>query len=137
MAAKDTRKTAMDRGGDLTRSVAAALVDREERRVGSRMVAYEIVAQSVGTTSAWLRSFLSTNGAKEPRFSVGLNLIEAYRRVCERVELAGDRERQRKEQIYAALKSAGLLVAPAKGTEGSGAQASDADGDQSGMEWTP
>ena len=127
MAAKDTRKTAMDRGGDLTRSVAAALVDREERRVGSRMVAYEIVAQTVGTTSAWLRSFLSTNGAKEPRFSVGLNLIEAYRRVCERVELAGDRERRLKEEIHAALDSFDKLVDRASREEGSGAQASDAD----------
>ncbi len=118
MAAKNVRKRAMDGAAGLTRSVAAALVDREERRVGSRMVAYEIVAQSVGTSAAWLRSFLSTNGAKEPRFTVGMNLIEAYRRVCERVEQAGDRERQLKESINAALESFEVLVDRAKGPEG-------------------
>ena len=115
MAAKIARK----RGAvGLTRSVAAALVDREERRTGSRMVAYEVVAQSVGTSSTWLRSFLSTNGAKEPRLTVGLNLIQAYRRICERVEQAGDRERQLKEEINAALESFQILVERAKSPEG-------------------
>lgn len=116
MAAKNARKTAMTSVAHLTRNVAMALVDREERRTGSRMIAYGNVAQSVGTTSAWLRSFLSTNGAKEPRITVGFNLIQVYRRVCECVEQAGDRERQLKDDIDAALESAGLLVAPAKRT---------------------
>lgn len=123
MPAKSARKTAMTGVANLTRNVAAALVDREERRTGSRMVAYEIVAQSVGTTSAWLRSFLSTNGAKEPRVTVGFNLIQVYRQVCERVEQAGDRERQLKEDIDAALESAGLLVAPAAGTNSGAGEA--------------
>jgi len=101
---------------DLTRNAAAFLVTREERRTGSRMVAYETVAQSVGTSAEWLRKFVSTNGAKEPRITVGLNLIQFYRRVCERVEQAGDRERELKEEIDAALESAGLLVAAAKRT---------------------
>lgn len=122
MAAKSAGKRAMDGVAGLTRSVAAALVDREERRVGSRMVAYEIVAQSVGTSAAWIRSFISTNGAKEPRLTVGFNLIEVYRRVCERVEQAGDRERRLKEEIDAALESFDLLVATAKRTD-SGAAA--------------
>ena len=117
MAAKSAGRKAMNGVANLTRSAAAALVDREERRTGSRMVAYEIVAQTVGTSATWLRSFLSTNGAKEPRFTVGLNLIQVYRRVCERVEQAGDRERLLKEEIDAALESAGLLVAPATGTD--------------------
>lgn len=112
---------------EISRSAAAALVDREERRTGSRMLAYEIVAQTVGTSSEWLRKFISSNEAKEPRIILGFNLIQAYRRVCERVEQAGDRERKLKEEINAALESAGLLVAPAERTESSGAQASDAD----------
>jgi len=110
MAAKSAGRKAMNGVANLTRSAAAALVDREERRTGSRMVAYEIVAQTVGTSATWLRSFLSTNGAKEPRFTVGLNLIQVYRRVCERVEQAGDRERLLKEEIDAALESARLLL---------------------------
>lgn len=130
MAAKSARKTAMTGVANLSRNVAAALVDREERRTGSRMVAYEIVAQSVGTSSTWLRSFLSTNGAKEPRLTVGMNLIQVYRQVCERVEQAGDRERQLKDEIDAALESVGLLVAPAKGTDrGAGKVAPDRSGE--------
>lgn len=112
---------------NLARSVAAALVDREERRIGSRMVAYEVVAQTVGTTASWLRSFLSTNGAKEPGFVIGLNLIEAYRRVCERVEQAGDRERQLKENVNAALESFDLLVARKARPESSAAAAANDD----------
>ena len=102
----------------ITRNVAAALVEREERRTGSRMVAYEVVAQTVGTSAEWIRKFISSNEAKEPRMTVGLNLIQAYRRVCERVEQAGDRERQLKEQIHAALESFEVLVDRAKGPEG-------------------
>lgn len=103
---------------DISRNAAAALVDREERRTGSRMVAYEIVAQTVGTSSEWLRKFLTANGAKEPRMTVGFNLIQVYRTVCERVEQAGDNERKLKEDIDAALESAGLLVVTAQRTNG-------------------
>jgi hypothetical protein len=117
MAAKYAGKKAMNGVANLTRNAAAALVEREERRTGSRMLAYEVVAQTVGTSATWLRSFLSTNGAKEPRVTVGMNLMNVYRQVCERVEQAGDRERLLKEEIDAALESAGLLVAPAKGTD--------------------
>jgi hypothetical protein len=81
------------------------------------MMAYEVVAQTVGTSATWLRSFLSTNGAKEPRVSVGFNLMQVYRQVCERVEQAGDRERRLKEEIDAAFESARLLVEGAKGTD--------------------
>jgi len=111
------KRSPMNGVANISRSAAAALVDREERRTGSRMVAYEIVAQTVGTSAEWLRKFLSSNGAKEPRLTVGFNLIQVYRRVCERVEQAGDNERQLKDEIDAALESAGLLVAPAEGTD--------------------
>jgi hypothetical protein len=125
MPTKNAGKTAMDGVAGITRNMASALVDREERRTGSRMVAYENVARTVGTTSTWLRIFISTNGANEPRITLGFNIIEVYRRVCERVEQAGDRERQLKEEIDAALESAGLLVAPAKRAESGRAAAAD------------
>lgn len=38
---------------DATRSALWVLVEREERRVGSRGVALEIVAQTVGMSSSW------------------------------------------------------------------------------------
>ena len=127
MRPKIGKRSPMNGVADISRNAAAALVDREERRTGSRMVAYEIVAQTVGTSSEWLRKFLSSNGAKEPRMTVGFNLIQVYRRVCERVEQAGDQERQLKEEIDAALESAGLLVAPAKRTDSGTATAAGED----------
>lgn len=122
------KKSPMNGVADISRGAAAALVDREERRTGSRMVAYEIVAQTVGTSAEWLRKFISSNGAKEPRMTVGFNLIHVYRQVCDRVEQAGDREKKLKEDIDAALESAGLLVGSAKGTNSGAAAAKKVDG---------
>lgn len=59
---------------DATRSALWVLVDREERRTGSRGVALEIVAQTVGMSSSWIAKFLSkSNEAKEPRITLFLN----------------------------------------------------------------
>lgn len=115
------KRSPMNGVANLSRNAAAALVDREERRTGSRMVAYVIVAQTVGTSAEWLRKFLSANGAKEPRVTLGFNLMQVYSQICNRVEQAGDQERKLKEDIDAALESAGLLVVTAK-AENSGAE---------------
>lgn len=72
---------------DTTRSALWVLVDREERRTGSRGGALEIVAQTVGMSSSWIAKFLSkSTEAKEPRITLFLNIREAYERVCSRVE---------------------------------------------------
>ena len=111
------KRKPMNGAASITRNVAAALVEREERRTGSRMLAYHMVGQMVGASAEWVRKYISSEEAAEPRFTVGLNLMQVYRRVCERVEQAGDRERKLKEQIDAALESAGLLVETAKETD--------------------
>jgi hypothetical protein len=111
------KRKPMNGAASITRNAAAALVEREERRTGSRMAAYHTVGQMVGASAEWVRKYISSQEVAEPRFSVGINLIQVYRRVCERVEQAGDRERKLKEEIDAALESAGLLVAAAKGTD--------------------
>jgi ABC-type molybdenum transport system ATPase subunit/photorepair protein PhrA len=70
-----------------TRSALGLMVEREERRVGSRDVAYEIVAQTVGASSSWIRKFLSrSTEVKEPRITLFLNIRSAYENVCARVE---------------------------------------------------
>jgi U3 small nucleolar RNA-associated protein 14 len=72
---------------NLTRNAVAALVDREERRTGSRMTAYEQVAQTVGTSSSWVQKFLSrSNEVKEPRMTLFQNIRASYGQLCERVE---------------------------------------------------
>jgi hypothetical protein len=71
-----------------TRSALSAMVDRECHRVGSRSVAYEIVAQTVGISPSWIRKFLSNSGeVKEPRITIFANIRAAYENLCERVEL--------------------------------------------------
>lgn len=117
MSPNSGKRVPMNGAVSITRGAAAALVEREERRTGSRMTAYFTVGQMVGASAEWVRKYISSQEVAEPRFTVGLNLMQVYRRVCERVEEAGDRERFLKEEIDAALESAGLLVAPAKRTD--------------------
>lgn len=70
-----------------TRSALGALVERETRRVGSRTVAYEIVAQSVGASSSWIRKFLANSEeVKEPRITLFQNIRASYENLCNRVE---------------------------------------------------
>lgn len=95
-----------------TRSALGALVEREERRVGSRTVAYEIVAQSVGISSSWVKKFLSSSHeVKEPRITLFHNIRAAYDQLCERVELENradeDRLRALKGQIHAVTEGMG------------------------------
>lgn len=71
----------------ITRSALGALVEREERRTGSRTLAYEIVAQSVGASSSWVRKFLSkSEEVKEPRITLFQNIRASYENLCSRVE---------------------------------------------------
>lgn len=70
-----------------TRSALSLIVEREARRVGSRDVAYEVVAQTVGASSSWIKKFLLRyDEVKEPRISLFLNIRAAYENVCARVE---------------------------------------------------
>ncbi len=75
------------------RPVARALVEHHERLTGSRMAAYEGVASWIGVSSSWLRKLIG----RQPSTALGaheyINLVSAYRSVCERVEAAGKNER--------------------------------------------
>lgn len=71
----------------ITRSALGALVEREERRTGSRTVAYEVVAQTVGSSSSWVRKFLAkSEEVKEPRITLFQNIRASYENLCSRVE---------------------------------------------------
>ncbi|MCK1430884.1 hypothetical protein [Bradyrhizobium sp. 87] len=86
---KFARKKAMSAAAltSITRSALGALVEREERRTGSRMVAYEVVAQTIGASSAWVRAFLGkSEGVKEPRITLFQNIRASYENLCSRVE---------------------------------------------------
>ena len=80
----------------VTRSALGALVDREERRTGSRTLAYEIVAQSVGSSSSWVRKFLAkSEEVKEPRITLFQNIRASYENLCNRVEQENRNDEQR------------------------------------------
>jgi hypothetical protein len=64
-------------------------------------VALEIVARTVGTSSSWLRKFLSPQSSvAEPRITLFLNIRQAYENLCNRVE----QEHRLEEVRIAALK---------------------------------
>lgn len=82
-----------------TRTALGVLVEKESRRVGSRTVAYEYVAQRVGTSASWVRKFIAgSNEVAEPRITLFLNIRAAYDQLCERVE-ADNRADERKLRI--------------------------------------
>lgn len=70
----------------LTRDRASALVERAERKTGSRMSAYETVAQSIGVSPGWLRKLIKGYEAKEPRATIYENIRLSYEAFCNRVE---------------------------------------------------
>jgi hypothetical protein len=102
------------------RSAAQFLVERAERQTGSRMVAYEIVAQTVGTSADWIRKFVNNGSeAKEPKWTVGWNLIEHCNRVlCTRVEQEIDKERSKiatlRKELDATTSPVNQMVAHAQ-----------------------
>lgn len=122
MVTKNGKSTPMN-VAEISRSATIALVRREERNTGSRMVAYDRVSQMVGMSSEWVRAF-AAGRLKEPGLTVGFNLMMIYRNVCERVEKAAEQERIIREQIDAALASIGVMV------EGAAAQAGSSGADQ-------
>lgn len=71
---------------DLTRSRAHALVERAERKTGSRMAAYASVAHAVGVSPGWLRKLVRGYEAKEPRAAAYENIRRHYQALCERIE---------------------------------------------------
>ena len=86
---------------DATRLALGALVDREERRTGSRDLAFESVGQTVGASASWVKKFVSKSAeVKEPRITLFLNIKAAYEKVCARVE----QEHRLEEARAAALR---------------------------------
>jgi hypothetical protein len=90
------------------------------------MVAYETVAKTVGTSADWIRKFVNGGEAKEPKWTVGLNLIEHCNRVlCMRVEQEMEKERSKietlKREIDATLSPINRVVATAQRAQAPGA----------------
>lgn len=92
---KATGKTVMSGAThmDMTRDLTRELVRRAEWECGSRMGAYERVGQSVGMSAMWVRKLVHGYGDVRLLHVTVLNIQEAYRRLCERVEMKAENER--------------------------------------------
>lgn len=111
----------------LTREAAAGLVANEQRRVGSRMTAYENVASAVGRSASWVRKFIRGDEGASPDLFVGVAILTAYRRLNEIVEAAQAGERAERmelqRQIDEIAQSALGLVERVAETSAGGAHA--------------
>lgn len=95
---------------ETTRRAAVSLVERELRNSGSRMAAYEIVAQMVGVSSSWVRKFVGRNPNVKPDLIVGYNILAlagvTYDKLCTRVEQEAEKERARAAALRADIHAA-------------------------------
>lgn len=85
-----------------------------------------MVAQTVGTSAEWLRKFINGSEAKEPKWTVGWNLLDQYDRICTRVEQEIETERCQirtlKREINAATSPVNRMVESARRAEAPAAQ---------------
>lgn len=110
-----------------TKSALKALLERETRRTGSRTLAYEIVAQTIGASTSWIRKFLTYDDVvAEPRYSLFQNIASYYDRICTRVEHEQQKEREKlfatRDEINAVARSFNRMVDDPARTQASRAQ---------------
>lgn len=101
METKNVREctmTAMD-----VRRAAKILVEREEIRSQSRMLAYERVGQTVGASGMWVRRFVKGYEGAGLTYAVAANIIGHYERICSQIE--ANTETMRRERTHAATQS--------------------------------
>ena len=78
---------------DRVRPFACALIDYQHRRTGSRMAAYDRVADETGVSSSWLRRLVGRAHLDLAAHEY-LNILAAYASLCERIERQTEHERQ-------------------------------------------
>ena len=86
------RKRTMDSAANLAHPLVGALVRHAERRTGSRMLAYDAVARSIGSTGSWVRKFV---GNQPVRLSADtfLRIQRTYRANCSCWDAQADEDR--------------------------------------------
>jgi hypothetical protein len=94
---------------DLTKAAALALVEHAERRTGSRMTAYADVAKSVGASTESFRKYVNCSETKEPKWSVGWNLLDQFNQLCASIEQDTEAKRN---QTRAIKREIDAIVSP-------------------------
>jgi len=75
------------------RPMLAALVRQAEFHVGSKMMAYDVVGRSVGTTGSWIRKFLGNQPVRLDA-DLYLTLVSKYDAYCLKWEERAAQERE-------------------------------------------
>jgi hypothetical protein len=68
------------------RQAAKILVEREEIRSQSRMLAYEHVGQMVGASGMWVRRFVKGYEGCGLNYPIAANILAQYHSICTRIE---------------------------------------------------
>jgi hypothetical protein len=96
-----------------TKSALKALIEREAIRTGSRTVAYEVVAQTIGASSSWVRKFLTYDDkVAEPRITLFHNISTYYNNVCERIEAENRTDELRLRQLRGKMDAVAKSIGP-------------------------
>lgn len=83
-----------------TKSALRLLLEQEARRLGSKTLAYDEVARSIGASSSWIRKYLTYDDrVAEPRVSLFQSISKAYDNICRRVEQEQQIERAKRAAI--------------------------------------
>jgi len=70
-----------------TRTALGILLEKEEIRWGSKEVAYDQVARSIGASSSWLKKYLSPQSTvAHPRLDLFERIRVTYGKLCDRIE---------------------------------------------------
>lgn len=103
---------------DQARPFVTRLVERYERETGSKMVAYERIASTIGVTPSWLRKLVGRDASiREMAAQEYLNIVLAYRALCERIEASAAHDRA----VAAAIRREANAALASAGIEGDGA----------------
>ena len=89
-----------------TKDVLRDLIEKETNRVGSRTLAFENVARTIGASSSWIRKFLTyEDRVAEPRMTLFQNIAAYYESVCSRIEHEQQVERDKSARLLGKLNA--------------------------------
>jgi len=82
----------MQTAANLANPLVDALVRHAERRTGSRMLAYEAVGRTIGTTASWVRKFVGNQPVRLDADTF-LRIRATYQANCDRWDTQADEDR--------------------------------------------
>lgn len=82
----------MQTAANLANPLVGALVRHAERRTGSRMLAYEAVGRTIGTTASWVRKFVGNQPVRLDADTF-LRIRATYQANCDRWDARADEDR--------------------------------------------